>query len=131
MKQSISYRIRILCAALFPLYVPSTIKKFLIYIYFCNVIYVIFIDMTEGGTLSKPILAFLMQVGVWTSTSSERFIDCSLQVLCPALDSLFDVDCYSGAAALQRHQVSVLQWSDVTALFISEDHLVPIIYYTA
>lgn len=102
-------------------------KKWMFFLpVFCHVIYVILIDMTEGGTLSKPIAGFLLQVGVWTSTTSERFIDCSLQVPCPTLDSLFDVDCYSEAPALQGLRDLMLQGSNVTvmpALFCTDNYL--------
>lgn len=54
-----------------------------VYCLFCRVIDVVVYPLPVGGTVSKPI------AGVWTSSSSESFIDCSLQVLCPALDSLF------------------------------------------
>lgn len=118
-----------LCVARFLLTVFQTMNVyFLFFAVSCNVI---LIAVTEGGTLSKPIADLPMQLRVWTSTSSERFIDCSLQVLCPALDSLFDVDCYSGAAALHRLGVLMLQWLNFTvvpALFISHDDLFMIIY---
>lgn len=67
-------------------------------LFFCIVINVIVINTTEGGTLRKPIAGFHTQVGVLSSTSLETFIDCRLQVLCPALDSL---DCLMLIAILE------------------------------
>lgn len=87
--------------------------------------------MTEGGTLSKPIAGFLMQLGVWTSTLSKRFIDFSLEVLFPALDSLFNVDCYFRGAALQRLGVLMLLWLNFTVvpvLFTSHHDLIVFIF---
>lgn len=83
--------------------------------FFSLVVNVIVMDKTEGGTLSKPAAGVHMPVGVLSSCSMERFIDCRLQVRCPVLDSL---DCLMLIAILEPERCRDLmpRWSNVTAL---------------
>lgn len=85
------------------------------FFFFSLVVNVIVIDKTGGGSLSKPAAGVHMPVGVLRSSFLERFIDCRLQVLCPALDTL---DCLMLIAILELERCRDLmpQWSNATAL---------------